>query len=80
MLERASACGVLLARRPSRLRPDPRIASRVQNRQNDHAFGFDVVEDPIRKLRKEGSAHLAVDLREHLRIALDCIKGGTDSS
>ena len=52
----------------------------MQHRQNDHAFGFDAVEDAIGKLREERASYLAVDLREHLRIALDGIKRGTDGS
>ena len=76
---RASAWAALLARSPSRPWPDLGVASRVQHRENNHALRFDSVEDAIRKAGYERAAYLAVDLRKHLRIALNGIKRGTDS-
>jgi len=80
VLERASACGVLLARRPSGLRPDARVTRRVQYREDDHALGFGSIENGIREARHERATYLTVDLRKHLRIALDGIEDGIDSS
>src|SRR5439155_4795801 len=70
----------LLARRPAGLRPDAWVTSRVQHREDNHALGFGPIEDGIRETGHECAAYLTVDLREHLRIALEGIQDGTDSS
>jgi hypothetical protein len=75
---RASVCGVLLARRLATLGPEPGITRRVQYRENDHAPRPNAIEDAIGKARYERAPHLAVDLREHVRIALDRIENGVD--
>jgi len=79
-LMRASACGVLLARRSSRLRPDSRVTCRVQYCEDDRALGFSPIENGIREARHKRATYLTVDLREHLWIVFDGIEDGIDSS
>jgi hypothetical protein len=51
----------------------------VQHREDNHALGFGQIEDGIREARNERATYRTVDLREHLRIALDGIEDGIDS-
>jgi len=65
----------LLARSPSRLWPDFRITSGMQDCEYDHALGFDTVKDSIREARNKGATHFAVDTRKHLWIAVNRVEG-----
>ena len=68
----------LLGSSPSRLRPGPRITSGMEDCEHHDAPGFDTVEHGIREARNECAAYFTMYAREHLRIALDCVKGGID--
>jgi len=51
----------------------------MQHRQDNHALGFGSIEDGIREARHERATYFTVDLRKHLRIALDGIEYRIDS-
>ena len=46
----------------------------MEDREHDYALGLDTVKDSIREARNEGAADVAVNTREHVRIALDRVK------
>jgi hypothetical protein len=52
----------------------------VQHPEENDPPGFNAVEDSVRKLRNERAPHITVDLREHLRIVFDGIKGRIGSA
>ena len=66
----------LLARSPSRLRPEFRITSGIQDGKDYNALRFDTEEDGVWEFRNEGAPHLAVYTRKYFWIALNCVERG----
>ena len=52
----------------------------MQDPENNDARGFDAVEDSVGKLRSDRAPHIAANLREHLRVAFDGVKGRSDGA
>jgi hypothetical protein len=50
----------------------------MQDCEHYDALGFDTVEHSIREARNQCATYFTMYARKHLRIALDCVKGGID--
>lgn len=60
------------------MRPELRIARRVEDREHDNALGINSIKDGIRKARHVGTPYLAVNAAKHLGNSFDCVERGVN--